>query len=162
MSTENEKKLRALQKTFELDEQRILHERNDIDQVVDQRRRLVEEVQEQRSVLQEKLNKLRTEERAAALQTGNGQRLASTSRFEKRVEKELAEVEELVASREKELAAAVERFEATDAELVEVRIEKKKLERLLDKREFRERIRDEATQEALADEMNYYRNRRKE
>ncbi len=158
MPTEN--KLRALRRTFEIEEQRALAARNQVDSVVKERQAITEDLYARRDKLLKSLEDLRTDGRKKALHSGDGSQLASISRFSTRLEKELAELQEVIASREKELNSALERLEVAEEELVEARLEKKRLERLLDKREFSERIRDEANKEAEADEMNFYRRRK--
>lgn len=157
---QTEKKLRALQRTFELEEQRALAARNKIDEVVEQRRAIVEKLHEERRRLSDALHRLRNQDRSKALQAGQGAALASISRYSARIEKELAELSGVIASREQELASAVERLTAAGDDVIAARLEKKRVERLLDKREFSERLRDEANKEADADEMSFYRRRK--
>ena len=158
MSTEP--KLKALQKTFEIEEQRSLVARQKIDRVVDQRNSVILKLHFKRDELLEKLHRLRGNDRIRAIQEGDGRQLASISRFLVRIEKKLAELNEVIASREKELLVARERLKAADDELIGLRLEKKRVERLLEKREFSERIRGQAHEEALTDEMSVYRRRK--
>ena len=74
-----------------------------------------------------------------------------------RLSRELERVEVKARSAEKDLKSAVDRLELADAEIVALRVEKKRIEKLLDSRELSERVQSVAREEALTDEMNTYR-----
>lgn len=153
-------KLQALRKTYEIEEQRALEEKQRVENVVEERRQIVEDLHRKCDELDGTLKRLRTKERGLALSSGDTVQLSAISRYEKRVKSELDEISRLAALRKKEFEQALERLQIAEQDLIDARIEKKKIEKFMDNRQHSERVVDAAIEEALTDEMNFYRHRK--
>ena len=150
-------KLRALQKKLGLQEEQLLLERNRIDEITKSRKAVADRLAEQVAALEAQLIDLRTKTRVQALHSGNGQQLAGISAFELRITQQLAGVTAKAAEANSDFAKAAERLEAAETDLLTIRVEKKRMEKLLDSRQLTERVKSDAREEALTDEMNSYR-----
>ena len=154
-------KLHALQTQYELEEQNALEEMNRVAIVVAERRGVVESLVSKRVELEEELGRLRGSQRQKALQSGNSSQLASIARFEKLVVEKLSVVENNLVEKEAELKRALDREESAEKNLVLARIERRKVEKVIENRQRSARVIDAAREEAMTDEMNFYLNKNK-
>lgn len=150
-------KLQALRKAKEIEEQKALEEKQKVEIVVEERQKIVDSLQRKHDALCQKLERMRTTERGNALHVGDATQLGAIFSYEKRVNAELEELSCQLDARRKELKMALERGELADQDLLRARVERKKIEKFLDNRQLTERVVDAAIEEALTDEMNYYR-----
>ena len=151
------KKLGVLLRTYEAAEKTALQSRNEIEQVVDDRRQIVERLRLRRNTIAEKVKSLLGSERIDAVQSGNVSHIASLTSYTKRLQKELDALQLVVAEKEQALTRAVERAEMADEELTEARVERKKLEQLIQAQQKIATRKSIARSEADADELNIFR-----
>lgn len=149
--------LTAVRKTLELEEHKALQYSSEIDRVVRERREAYEGVRGRQEALRKKLLDLAQKQRVSALHGGEVAQLAGIDRYAARLRKELAEVDELVASKQQELDRALERAKLADEDLVKARLERKRIERFIDERSLQEKVLGAAVEEALLDEMSSFR-----
>lgn len=128
--------------------------------VVERRRNAHAEVAEKKASLERRLRDVRDSARQGAIQTGDCAGIASVGRYEKRLLAEIQRLDELLATRREELEKAEERLRLAEEELVEARVEKKKVEHLVDTKRQERELSEGAWEEALLDEMNTLRPRR--
>jgi hypothetical protein len=150
-------KLQALRTACEVEEQQALERKKKVDAVVEERKQIVNMLLAKRDALLGRLKKLTTTNRAEALHAGDASGLAAVTRFEKRLNGDLEKLLAELELRTKELEKAQERAQLADKELVDARIEKKKIERFLENWQRSERVRDAAIDEAITDEMSSYK-----
>lgn len=149
--------LTAVRKTLELEEHKALQHYSEIDRVVRERRESLDVTKARQQALKKKLLDLAQKHRMNALQGGEVAQLAGIDRYAGRLRKELAEVDELVASKQQELDRALERAKLADEDLVKARLERKRIERFIDERSLQEKVLGAAVEEALLDEMSSFR-----
>jgi hypothetical protein len=150
-------KLQALRTACEVEEQQALERKKKVDLVVAERKQIVDVLFVKHDALLSRLKKLTTTDRAEALHAGDAQALAAVTRFEKRLNGDLEKLLVDLELRTKELEKAQERVQLADKELVEARIEKKKIEKFLENWKQSERVKDAAIDEAITDEMSSYK-----
>lgn len=150
-------KLQALQKTYELSEQQAFEAKRRIEEIFEQRKRAMDELVREKEELEVELRRLRAAERRKALQRGDAEGLAGVINFERRVEAKLLQITKRLTGKQEEFERARGRLEGAEAQLVQARIAKKKVEKFLDNREHAERILDSAREEAIQDEMSSFR-----
>jgi hypothetical protein len=153
-------KLLALRKTHEVQEKEALEHQNKVDQVVTERRIAVAEVVEAISRIETRVAQLRGGQRGAAIAAGSGSQLSAISEFEKRLAKEKAALGAKLLECQNDLDRALQRLEFAQADLITVRVELKKIDRILDNRAERTRRADIAREEVQIEEMNYGRRRK--
>lgn len=154
-------KLGVLLRTYEAAEKDAAHEQRRVSDIVAERRRVVEELRSRHSALSEKVSALIGAKRPEALRTGNVSQITTISAYTGRLHKELAQIEEHVKVKEEELQRAVERAQLAQDELVSARVEKKKLEQLIEAQRRISARQDLARSEAAADELNTFRRKDK-
>ena len=154
-------KLEALQRTYQLEEREVLQHKKEVEDVVDERRKKLEELHLENERLELELKKVRTTDRAVALTQGDAPQLLTLSRYEARLKRELKNLSALIEEQDRELKQALVRAEIASDDLVAARIEKKKVERFLEQKAESMRARDAASQEVVEDESNFYRRKGK-
>lgn len=150
-------KLQALRTACEVEEQNALERKRKVDLIVEERKRIVDALSEKRDALSDRLKKLTTTDRAEALHMGDARTLAAVTRFEKRINADLEKLSAELGQRGAELAKAQERLRLADQELLDARIEKKKIAKYLENWQQSERVKDAALDEAITDEMVSYK-----
>ncbi|MCB0322882.1 MAG: hypothetical protein KDD69_04890 [Bdellovibrionales bacterium] len=153
-------KLQALKRTYEVQEQQALEEKRKVDAVVEHRRKAVEALRHERDALSDKLADIRSVGRQSALCSGDAARLNSIAAYESRLVQVLRELQTVLAEKEQELSSGLARLTLAEEDLLAARIETKKLERFVEHREQAARVTDAAREEALTDEMNFYRRKK--
>jgi len=156
----SEKKLLALRKSYEVQEGAAREAHRAVETVHDERLALLREEEQALADVEERLRSLMGSQRASACAKGTGAALESVRIFRDRLQSEKEQVAKRVASAQKEVERSSERLEIAHDELLEIRIEVKKLDKILEDRALRSKIRDAAREEIVADEMNFYRRRK--
>lgn len=158
--SEKGEKLAVLQQTYELEERKAIEEKRKIDLVVEEREAIVAVVEAQLDELQSKLRQMQQNEKRRAVTSGDGGLLASVERYRRRVQDDVHRLGLELQERQSELSRARERLQIAEQDLVAARLEKKKVERLLERRELSARINAEAVEEAETDEMSFFTRKR--
>ncbi len=150
-------KLSTLLKTREAAEEEAIRLLQHVAQVTEARRLIVEEIRKRRVELEEQHLGYTGARRMQALCVGRVQDVCSATSYAKRIQRSIKRLEGELAEREQELSQAVVRLAAAEEELTEARVERKKIESLIAKRDASERIQAHARDEAIADELNILR-----
>ena len=153
-------KIQALFRSLEVEEKQLLKERLPIDEIIEKRTKSLELLLEKKQGFIAKLEEGDRKLKAQSLRSGNIGALAEWERFAARLKKELARLEPDVKNAERELVSAKQRLAQVDEELIAVRLERKKIERVIENREERERIQSQALDEVSSDELSIYKNRK--
>ncbi|OVE79669.1 hypothetical protein BVY02_02540 [bacterium J17] len=95
-----------------------------------------------------------------ALKNNDSRRAASLKTYLQRLRKELSAAEQLLYSKQKDLEVAVERATIVAEELLNARVEKRKIEKLLEKRSHSEKLLSAAKEEVSIDELLSSRRRK--
>lgn len=151
------RKLQSLLKTLELSEREAIQHRGFVEGIVEQRRRKVELKKSRLLALKERLLSLAKARRSFALQRGDLQAAASHASYSKRLESDVHRIESQLLSLRRELAVAEERSEQAEHDLLEARLERKKVEQLLEQQSRKGRLRIEALDAERVDELAQYR-----
>ena len=149
-----ERKLQALGKTYELQEQQAVGRKLNVDAVVEERQRATVKLLERRNTLLNTLSSLRKKDKRSAVLSGEAWRLNSISYYEKKVQEQILALESMIEEKTKELQRACARQQMAEKEIVEARIERKKLENFLDRQKTYQRISEAAREEIVSDEMS--------
>jgi hypothetical protein len=155
-----DKKLEALKRTYELNEQELLERVAAVENIVGQREAALKISKELISDTEKALHDMRHRARFQALQTGHGARVSSIIPVEERLEKTLLRLRAEEKEKMEELARARRRAEIVKEELIAARIERKKVEKFVDNKQQSERIIDAAREEAHSDELSQIMRRR--
>ncbi len=149
----DESQLLALQKACEAKEQEVLSRKKEIQRVVEERSRLLDEVRVEWNSAQEKLQRLLGPDRLKAVKESDSFGLQAISEFSNRLRAQMKEHEKVIAEREKDLNMARERELLAEEELMGARLESRRVEKLLEERNFRALVRGTALEEAANDDL---------
>ncbi len=152
----NESKLHVLHRAYEVEEQKALEEKKKVSEKVNERQKIVDELLRERNRMQAAIREWRTKGRVSALRGGEAWRLASGASFETRIAAELAVLEERLRNKTEELNRAIERAKLADDDWKEARLDKKRLEKVMDNRYASELAVDVAREEIDADELSFF------
>lgn len=144
----------ALLQSSKADEQEAVAQRNAVDRVVEERRMLVASLMENLQKLNVEYQALTGSQRIELLQQGRVQQAASVMRRSEAVRDAIEQLGRKVQTAEEDLRRAKERLDVAEQELREVRVERKKAETLVSRREQQERIVEAAREELFVDELN--------
>ena len=153
-------KLKALQRTYDVEEQHAADDLRSIEGIVNQRREALECLESKCFALQETLISLRTNARIDAAQLGDSVQLSSIQGYAKKLEREITLVSESIREKSQELFRAEERAGLAEEELLAVRLAKRRVEKYQEKRRLKEKLVDEAREEAQTDEMSFFNKRK--
>lgn len=153
-------KLDTLLRSLELDERSILDEKAQVEKVYDERRAGFEDLQNQQAAISRKLEELQSRVRGAALRSGDVLGLGGIDTFRLRLTSEYEAIEPLLATAKKELESARNRMENVQEELIAVRIEIKKVEKVIENRLRSKRLTRAAAEESETDEMGFFRRKK--
>ena len=149
-------RLKVLLKTFQATEREAVAHMNFVDSIASKRREKFNRKLEKFEELKVKVDKALGEDRFKAVQSGNVNLVGACSSYGKRMKLELATVETELDKLRKELSIAEERAREAEQEVLEARVERKKIERLLSQQLQRGQIRDEALDAERVDELAQY------
>lgn len=154
---ESRNKLTALFRSYEMNEKELLVEYSKIEKVYSQRKALYESLQASMKQFEMTLLEIRTSKRSSALMRGDVQKVSLLLEKEKELQQKLSEIEVEIEKAYSELNSADDRIKFSQGELMEVRLEKKRLEKLLENRDNFSRSISEASDEIRIEEMSYSR-----
>lgn len=154
-----DRKIAALLRSIDLDEQKIVAHRQSVQKITDERRQQYEALQAKEAHLKMRLAQGGAMLRDSSVQHGEVGQLAEWERFSKRLQKELEVLAPQLVESLKELQSAEQRLAVVDEELLEVRIERKRIERIMENRETQERLQNQALDEASSDDLSVFKNR---
>ena len=157
----NDTQLLALLKASEVEEQRALLQKRDIDNVVEARQLLADQLRKQKEELDARLKDVGNKFRIAALQEQDAAQMQSVTKYAEQLRKTGSVLDKEWQERNQELQRAIERATLAENELVEVRFEKKRLEKLLEERNLQELVLGSAVEDSLIDEMSTHSAARK-
>ncbi len=154
-------RLGGLLKKFEAAEHEALIEQFRVDEVVDERKRHVELLASRTDTLRKRLDELAREETQAALLSGDPSQISAVKNYERRLSKEFTLLKNSLNEAKSDLDRALSRSQSALDEVVEARIEKKKIEQLQSSREASERRRDLAREEESSEEFHGFHRSKK-
>ena len=148
-----EQQLKAVLRQCEVREQDCLLEKRRIDDVVVERQRSFEKIQHTCQEQRAELESLRLKERSNRVRSGYLGGLSTLLSYENRLKTRIEKLERIQIEKQLELDRALERAEFADQEFVEARVEKKKVERLLENFYTAKRQGDAARSQAITEEL---------
>lgn len=154
------RKLQALFRSLEVIERSALEEYQKVETIHQQRAEKCEDLKAEKDSLNKGLAKLRGSDRTQAVLSGNASSVSSILLKEKALESALRLLSEKIATAVGDLTRAQERLTIAEKELLEARIEKKKVERLRENRENFARNVSSASSEIETDEMSFFRRKK--
>jgi len=154
---ESKNKLIALLRSYEVNEKNILSDHLKIEKVYNERKDLQDSLESKKNNFKEKLIELRSIKRADALMSGDMARMSLLVGKESKIQKEIEDLEAQLIESSSDLELAKQRVDDSHQELIEIRLEKKRLEKLLENRENFSRSVSDASKEILAEEISYSR-----
>ena len=155
-------RLVSLLRSYEAQEERLLEERSQIETILGRRQQQVALLRQERSRLEGEVKTYLGSKRREALAGGEGRTAVACTNWGKRMARELREVVEKQRVEEEDLARAAERSTQASQMLIEVRVEKKKIERLMEGRARAEKQREAAAEEIVSEEIAQALRRRTE
>jgi hypothetical protein len=155
-------RLASLLRTYEAEEERLLQEKSQIESVLSRRQQQVSQLRQERARLETEVKTHLGARRREALASGEGHLALACTNWGKRMARELEEVAEKQRVEEEDLTRAMERSHQAAQLLIEVRVEKKKIERLMEGRARVERQREAAVEEIVSEEIAQALRRRTE
>ncbi len=143
----------ALRKALEVDEHRAQQAVRDIGRVVAERREKTEAVRTEYKLLQEQLGIFVGRRRQDALVRGDSAELVWLAKQGEEIRSELKKIAVKLQAREEELKQGESREQAAVAELAQVLVDRKRLDRLTEERDLSERVMRSALEEIGIDEL---------
>ena len=148
----SESQLRALLKQYELVERDAVQEKLRIEQVVQQRQQRVEQLRRKLDELHSKLRAHETSGRVTAMKAGRAYEATSHVEWAGRLRIESQNLQAELADHEKDLQLAAERAKIAEDALSQARVDKKKVEKLQERRQLSADITEAALEEQSNDE----------
>lgn len=147
-------KLRALQKRCELTEQEVLSEKNQIEQVVDARQQAVNSCLEEKEVLVSRLDEMVNSRRTRALRVSDISEATSTTAYVKRLKQEIEKIEKSITAKQQELSSALHRAQLVNDELQEAMMERRRVEKVIERIHTDEKLHEAGREEQISDETS--------
>ncbi|MCB0345644.1 MAG: flagellar FliJ family protein [Bdellovibrionales bacterium] len=153
-------KLHALLRTCEADEQNAAREFSMLQGVLEERQAKLQALNRQRGELLEKLAGLDLERKSGGPNSSSGKAVSSITSYTKRLTVQIEKLEDTIQESAVDVARAEQRCGIAEEELIEARIEKKKIEKLISGREQVERNTQQAREEVSNDELSSGKHRK--
>lgn len=147
------KQLKTLLKTWEIEEQKVLQYKLSVEKITKDRERLYLEVLTKKKETKSRISDLGGKVKKQALQKGDKEVLQSALGYKGKLEKELKLLDKDVSERLKEFNQALERSNLAEKDWIAARIEKKKIEKLLEKKRTADLVFDSVKDEIIIDEF---------
>ena len=147
-------KFDALLKSREVNENEALQEELRVRSILDERRVVYDNFVSRKEGLVEQIAYLRSRARIDALRKGDVNGLSTVIHFLRALEKQLAELDKSVVKKKVELDVAKNRAMLAGNDVVLARIERKKVETLVEGRVQSQRVLEAARDEATVDDFN--------
>ncbi len=149
----DDSQLVAMKKACEFQEQRALRHLQEVEQVVSERQSIVDELQASLNLCRARVGELRGAGRRKAVFDQDVAQLHSIAEFVERLRQESIRIEGRLTERMKELERGKERAAIAEQEMITVRLEGKRIERLIQERNLQAVVRGSALEEAADDEL---------
>lgn len=149
--------LLALHKACEVEEQKALQRKREVDRVRDERKKLFDVVAEKQEALRARIHGLLTTDRREAMCSRDVGRLQSISEYIERLRREIEALDPELSERRRELSQADERAALAEREFTAARLESRRLQKLIEERNLLALVQDRALEEADLDEMSTVR-----
>ncbi len=149
-------KLNSLIKKFESQERELIKERDKIDKILSQRKRIFEATKKEYELLLGKIENIESNDRVRVLQEGEAIRLGILNSYVSLLKNKSVNLIKTFNRVKRDYDVAKSRFLFVDKELSNVRIEIKKIENLVSIHKRAKLVIDEAVEEILNDELSLY------
>ncbi|MFN8391708.1 MAG: hypothetical protein U0136_15575 [Bdellovibrionota bacterium] len=146
--------LQVLLKTCEVEEQRALQRKREIERVLAERQRVADDLQQRRDTLLVKIRELGGEQRVSALRDQNIAQVLSITQYVERMRRSVRELEKQLVEQNQELQRAQERDTLAEKEVIGARLERRRIEKLIEGRHVEQLVKGSAVEESLADELS--------
>ena len=148
------KKIKVLLKAKESEEQLALRDHAAVVKVLDERTASLKEVMVEREKLEEEVKRYKRNAQEGALQGKPVNEIQGFLKFAESLEKKILELKKIETVKEKECKQAQVRADHAEKDMVHARIEKRKVEVLLEQKLQEERVRKYAEDEVLSEEIS--------
>ncbi len=155
-----ELRLQSILKGHQIEERLALSRLAEVNDIVERRRGLYDKAFNLRRTLLDRIETYRHSKRHRAFAAGRINRIMSIDSYIERMGGELAKLQKDEQARSEELKSAEERAAGIEQELVDIRVEKKKIERYIENLTHRRRAAGVAREESQIDEMTSARTKR--
>ncbi len=158
MSSDN--KLLALRKSYEVQEGEARESYAQVEKVYEERLKVLQTHTELLAKIEKKIEDLKAKKGFHPWGRTKGATLESAAVFQQRLQKDKEPILKKIKEAQTEVDRAQVRLERAHEDLVEVRIELKKIDKIIGDRATRSQIKDAAREEISTEEMNFYRRRK--
>ena len=148
-----ENRLLSLLKSHQIEERITLHRLAEVLRVVERRRQIYDKALNLKKTVLERLETFRRTKRHGAFAAGRIRQVVSIDSFVKRLNGDLSQLETEERLRSAELRSAEERASGVEQQLVDIRIERKKIELYIENLSRRKRAVGVAREESQMDEL---------
>jgi len=145
--------LRALLKARELEEQRALQRRSEVEIVFSERAKDCSKLEREIEEVDSEVSKLDGVDRLRAAQEGDALKLQAVCSYRSRMSRKAKKLKTSLLEKNVDLERARERLAIADGELAAARVEVRRIERLLENRVQEELVRGSAAEESAMDEL---------
>ena len=150
----SKQKLEVILRSLEVEERGALEEKLRIEEIADARVKGLSGLVEERTVLYSKLDDLSQSQKRALVGGSKAVSPAEIQAFKGRINKQIEELKVKIDKADEQYKLARERLELAENELLEARIGRKKVEKLLDSKKAREQVKQEMVEERLLEEYS--------
>jgi len=147
-------KLNVLLKSLEIAEKQVVQEKLRIEEIADSRVAVLSKLIEERNSIYARLEALSSGQKRNLVGGSQTSSPAQVQAFRKRLTKDLETLKPKIETADRQFKSARERLELAENELLEARIERKKVEKLLDSKIAREQVKHEMVEERIMEELN--------
>ena len=148
----DESQLVALQKACEAREVEVANRKKQIVDVRLERQRIVEELESTCLTLSKKVSALLDKDRLSAARGSTGPQLQGVVGYAEKVRAEIEKTKVVLIEKRKDLEMAVTREKMVEEELLSARLETRRVEKLLEERNFQSLVHTSALDEITTDE----------
>lgn len=146
-------KLQALLRSCEAQEQSAARDFSRLQDVLRQREQHLSGLAEELTGLKLKLQDMQRERIFGGSASGTCSSVSTITSYTKRLTAQIEKLEDSIRASKQDVSRAAERCDAAEEELIEARIEKKKIERLISGRQDVQRATETAREEVSLDDM---------
>lgn len=156
----SDKKLFALRKSYEVQEGDAQEAYLQVQRVYDERVEVLASESQALEKIDKKIDDLKSKKGLQPWGKVKGATLESVSVFQKRLLKDREPVLKKVKEAQTEVDRARVRLERAHEDLLEIKIELKKIDKIIEDRATKSQIKDAAREEIVNEEMNFFRRRK--
>ncbi len=157
---EENSKLNSILRSLKAEEVGVLKEKSRVEEIANTRKSTLDELEQAQGQLQSEIDQCLGKKKNSAVLSGDSQKVAGLNNYAIRLKEKFDEYTPKIKKASMDYEKALTRLQNYEKLLVEKRLEKKKIEKLMENQMSKDRIKREALVELDNDERSTYKNRK--